>query len=473
MSTAPTEYGYRLGRSVRPRGVELWSRLDRSTRVIGPMGSGKTMRLIAPALREAPGAALATSTKADLYELTVVPRRARGPVVAMDPLRIVPGAEPLRWSPIHGAERSRVAEHRGRAFTAGVRTGMTVASEGAIFYRHRAGSLIMCLLHAAALDGASIRQVLAWSRRPHDPAPRRILDTHPGAEPGWADKLAGIVTGDDRTIGNTMATVEQALAAFDHEELTAAIDLPTEKCTDVRALIRANGTVYALGKDTAYGSVAPLVTAIVEDVLDAAEEIGYERPGGRLDPPFLAALDEAPSIAPIPTLRQRVADGRGRGICVIYAAQGWAGVVARWGAAEAAELAAITSNLVVYGGCKDPDFLHEMERLCGQRRITVANRSRTHGRYGSASVSTQETWEPVLRAHEIGTLDVARGNALVLAENLPPVIARQTALFERRRLWRSVVEPELKEVRAEAARVRSRENPALCASQRSAGATGE
>lgn len=445
---APTEYGYSLGRSVRPRGVDLWSRLDRSTRVIGPMGSGKTMRLIAPALRDAPGAALATSTKADLYELTVVPRSKRGSVVTMDPLRIVPGAEPLRWSPIYGAQDSRVAEIRGRAFAAGARALGTGSSEGAIFYRQRAGALLMCLLHAAALDGASIRQVLAWSQRLTDPAPRRILDTHPNAAPGWADKLSGLIAGDDRTVGNTLATLEQALAPFDHDDIAAAIDLPAEKCTDLRRLIAENGTVYALGKDSPYGSVTPLVTAIVEDVLDTAEALAYAAPTGRLDPPFLAALDEAPNISPIPSLRQRVADGRGRGICVIYAAQGWAGVVARWGAAEAAELAAITSNLVVYGGCKDPHFLADMEKLCGQVKVTRRSRSHTRGSNGGASVSVHETWEPVMRAHEVGTLDVERGHALILAENLPPVIARQPALFENRKLWRDVIQPEVAAVRA-------------------------
>jgi type IV secretion system protein VirD4 len=454
MKHAPTEFGYSLGRSVKPRGVDLWARLDRSTRVIGPMGSGKTMRLIAPALRDAPGAALATSTKADLYELTFKPRRRRGEVFVMDPLGIVPGAQPLRWSPIHGAENSRVAETRGRAFAAGTRSPNMVVSDGAAFYKQRAGALIMCLLHAAALDGATIRDVLAWSRRLNDPAPRRILDRAVSAAPGWADKLAGLVSGDERTIGNTTATVEQALAPFDHEDVAAAIDLPPEKCTDLRSLLAANGTVYALGKDTPYGSIAPLVTAMVEDVLDTAEALGYESVNGRLDPPFLAALDEAPNIAPIPSLRQRVADGRGRGICVIYTAQGWAGVVARWGAAEAAELAAITSNLVVYGGCKDPDFLADMEKLCGQVQVTRKTRSHSRGPGGSYSTTFQETWEPVLRAHEIGMLDVSRGYALVLAENLPPIIARQPALFEQRKLWRRIIEPEIAEIRAKAAKAR-------------------
>jgi type IV secretion system protein VirD4 len=193
---------------------------------------------------------------------------------------------------------------------------------------------------------------------------------------------------------------------------------------------------------------------MVEDVLDTAEDLAYAAPTGRLDPPFLAALDEAPNIAPIPSLRQRVADGRGRGIAVIYAAQGWASVVSRWGRTEADELAAITSNLVVYGGCKDADFLAEMERLCGQVKVRRRTHSRSGGVHGSAGVTVHEDWEPVLRAHQIATLDVDRGHALILAENLPPLIARQKALFEDRAAWREVVEHEIASVRAENARAR-------------------
>lgn len=458
-----TEYGYSLGRSVRPRGVDLWSRLDRSTRVIGPMGSGKTMRLLAPALRSAPGAALATTTKADLYLLTVVPRRRLGPVVAMDPLRIVPGADPLRWSPIYGAQKSRTAENRGRAFAAGGGTTRAAAeSEGAAFYRHRAGTLLMCLFHAAALDGASLRDVLRWAAHPGDPAPHTILATNPGAVPGWDDKLHGLLTGDSRMLTNTLGTVELALAPFDHPDVLEMVDVPHEQCTDLRRLILDRGTVYALGKDTPYGSLSPLMTAICEDVFDTAEDLAYEAPTERLDPPFLAALDEAPNIAPIPTLRQRIADGRGRGIGVIYAAQSWAGVEARWGQSEADELAASTSNVVVYGGCKDPRFLADMEKLCGLTEVTKRSHSRSHAPGGAllgpgtSSTSTHKAWEPVLRAHEIGTLDVDRGHALILAGNLPPVIARQPALFQQRKLWREVITGEVETVRAENTTARTR-----------------
>lgn len=445
----PTELGYRLGRSVRPRGVKLWSRLDRSTRVIGPMGSAKTARLLAPALRETPGSALATSFDTDLYELTVMPRRLRGPVVAMDPLGIIPGAAPLRWSPIHGAVDPQVAQTRARAFiAAGAPSGN---GDGAVFHRRRAGSLLMCLLHAAALDGARLRDVLAWAANPQDPAALHILASHPEAAPGWADKLLGLTGGDDRMLANTLACLELGLSPFDHAAVRAACDVPAERCTDLTAMITASGTVYAVGKDSIYASIAPLITAMAEDVLDAADALGRSAPIGRLDPPFLAVLDEAPKLTPIPSLRQRLADGRKTGMAVIYGTQSWASVIDRWGLAEASELASATATTVVYGGCKDPVFLLDLERVCGQTRVTTRIHHRPRDSDGKArrgSTTVAQTWEPVLRAHQIAALDPGRGHALILAENLPPVIAAQPSLQQQPKLWRRIT-VEVEAVRAE------------------------
>ena len=61
----PVEVGWRLGDAREPRGGQLWVPWDRTAGVIGPQGSGKTLDLLAPALIDAPGAALTTLTKVD------------------------------------------------------------------------------------------------------------------------------------------------------------------------------------------------------------------------------------------------------------------------------------------------------------------------------------------------------------------------------------------------------------------------
>ncbi|MGA4842137.1 TraM recognition domain-containing protein [Streptomyces sp. G45] len=142
---------------------------------------------------------------------------------------------------------------------------------------------------------------------------------------------------------------------------------------------------------------------------------------------MLAALDEAPNIAPIPSLRQRVADGRGRGITVIYGLQGWASARSRFSEDVANELASFTNHVLVFGGAKDPTFLKDMSELCGQVERIRKTRTTTSGDRGGESTATHTALEAVLRSDEIKAL--AEGHALLLADNLPPVITRLDGMW--------------------------------------------
>ncbi|MFG3259054.1 type IV secretory system conjugative DNA transfer family protein [Streptomyces sp. NPDC048172] len=449
MKYDPADFGYRLGVSQRPKGVDLWSRADRACRVIGPMGSGKTLRFFSPVIRTWPGPVFATSTKADMVETTWDARRDR-PLHVLDPQDLAPSLPKLRWSPINGAEDTETAMARAKGFVAGARIPGVVSesSEGTAFYKGQAAKVLACLLHAAALDGVQLRELLRWTRRPTDPAPLAILDAHPGAGPGWAETLLNSTTGDDRTVGNTTVTLDAALECFAHEAVVEALEGGEDDPTDIRALLDAGGTIYLLGKDSETSTVAPLTTAITEDLLDTAERHASVAATGRLDPPLLAALDEAPNIAPIPSLRQRVADGRGRGITVIYGLQGWASAAARFGAADAKELASFTNNVVVFGGVKDTAFLREMSDLSGQveRTKTTHTRSTANGPHDNVSKAVHTVYEPVLRPDEIKALDVEAGHALVFADNLPPVVTRLEGMWT----WSSwpQIQSSVRELRA-------------------------
>ncbi|MFC9233647.1 type IV secretory system conjugative DNA transfer family protein [Streptomyces decoyicus] len=448
-----SEFGYFLGHAVRPAVDEpLYSPYDQSLRVVGPMGCGKTFRFLARVIRKAPGPGLFTSSKPDVYELTAGARRRLGPVATFDPQGVVPGQEPLRYALIPGAEDTQVAELRARAFVSGA--SKSGGDEAASFYRDQAADVLMCLLHAAALDGAGIRQVLKWARRFTDPTPRAILDHHPGAGPQWADKLISATSGDERTVGNTRSTLSRALAPFAHEEVIRSLDVDTDTATDIEGLLNSNGSIYLLGKDSPHSSVSPIVTAIAEDVLDRAEKLAYLKPARRLDPPLLAALDEAANISPLPSLRQRVADGRGRGLCVMYFLQSWASAVARFGKGDAAELAGYTNNLLVFGGGKDPEFLRDVEQLCGKRDVLKTSTSSGRTRQERSTQSTQPDRESVLEGWQIqrlGTEAGHEGEALLLAGSMGPIITRLPLLSDA---------PDWPQIQAEVAEIRERANAA-------------
>ncbi len=227
-----------------PAPAQLWCPWDRTAGVIGPQGSGKTLDVLTPALLGAPGAALVTLTKTDDLLLTVTARQAdHRPVAVLDPFGLATGLPELIWDPIAGCIDPITAERRAKAFTAG--TIHTTASGGsgdaaARFYAAEAAKVLMAYFHAAALTGDDLDTVLRWVANPlGSPEPAEILLSHPGAAPFWHGLLQGALTGDDRTAGNTITTVQQAMSLFFQPDIRRrCVPGPGRPATDI-ALIAA------------------------------------------------------------------------------------------------------------------------------------------------------------------------------------------------------------------------------------------
>ena len=222
---------------------------------------------------------------------------------------------------------------------------------------------------------------------------------------------------------------------------------------DIERLLLENGTLYLLGKGSRLGAVAPLITALADEVFDRAERLATRMPSRRLDPPLLGLLDEAPSIAPVPTLPELLADGRGRGIVIVYAMQSFSQAVTRWGAQRAQTMGNATTITAVLGGLTSPSDLSDLERVCGQRRVRRESTHRGSSGANNRDHSRTTSWESetVLRADQIRTLGA--GVALVLWSKLPPFLARLPLLSEMTG-WREVQEEE-KKVREANDRARS------------------
>lgn len=419
----PTQLGWRLGRSRAPHGVDLWVRYDRTTGVFGAQGSGKTLDILAPALLAHPGAAIVTLTKAEDLLLTVGRRRGVGPVAVLDPFGSAPGLPELVWDPVAGCVDPKVAERRAKAFSAGTVTGSVSggrADAAARFYAAETAKVLQGFLHAAALTGRTLDDVLAWVA---DPAaaeqPMEILRVHPHAARFWDGLLAGALTGSADTVGNTVTTVQQAMGLFFQPEIRArCVPGPGRPATDLRALVANGGTAYLLGREDPYASASPLLTAVAEDVLDTALQAATTSVHGRLTPPFLACLDELPSTAPLPTLRVRMANERALGLSFLYATQTWRQLVVAYGEDEARSLFGLTNNVVVFGGGKDVHFAREVSDLVGATRVSRQTVSDGPGGVGTSRAGEDAV---ILRPEQIRMLPERQ--ALVIAENAPPVIA--------------------------------------------------
>lgn len=426
----PAQVGWRIGTAHEPRGGELWCPWDRTAGVIGPQGSGKTLDLLTPALLAAPGAALVTLTKADDLLLSYTARRDHHrPAVVLDPFAQADGLDELVWDPIAGCIDPLVAERRAKAFTAGtIKAGASSGSGDAAarFYAAQSAKVLQCYFHAAALAGHSLDRLLEWVARPqatHEP--EEILLNHPGSAHFWHGLLRGALTGDDRTTGNTITTVQQAMSLFFQPDIRArCVPGPRRPATDIAAIIRARGTFYLLGREDPYASASPLMTALTEHVLDTALQLANASPWGRLCPPMLACLDELPSTAPLPTLRTRMANERALGISFIYAAQTWRQLASIFGDTDARALFGLTNVLIMFGGSKDVAFNKEVSDLVGTTRVT-----RTTWQLGQTGGRTAHGDDMlILRPEEVRQLP--EKHALVVAENSKPIIARLTRCID-------------------------------------------
>lgn len=450
-----SQLGWPIGVAAEPHAGELWCPWDRTCGVIGPQGSGKTLDLLTPALLAAPGAALVTLTKTDDLLLTINARRTdKRPCVVLDPFGQADGLPELIWDPIAGCVDPITAERRAKAFTAGTIRSAASGGSGdaaARFYAAEAAKVLQCYLHAAALVGHRLDQVLRWVANPHGTAePSDILREHPHAAGHWHGLLQGAIHGDERTAANTITTIQQAMALFFQpairERCTPTAGRPA---TDIAEVIESRGTFYLLGREDPYASASPLMTALAEHILDTALRLANASQWGRLCPPMLACLDELPSTAPLPTLRTRMANERALGISIIYAAQTWRQLAALFGDSEARAIFGLTNIIALFGGSKDIGFNREVSDLVGTTR--VARTSWQLSGRGGRTASGEDT--PILRPEEIRQLPERQ--ALLIAENTPPILARLRRCIDGKP-GRALLDDQQK-VRAELSERRRRE----------------
>ena len=420
----PRQVGLALGRDARS-GQPLWGSVEDSYLYLGPPRSGKGVHLIIPQAIDAPGAVLVTATRPDTLRHTMTLRATRGPVLAFDPQNLAGDVPRLRWAPQRGCDDALVAINRARALAAGAQLTAGTTTNGD-FWQSMTEAVIRCYLHAAALSGRSMRDVLLWASRPTDPTPVRILRSETGAVAGWAEELTAQAGADPRQRDSVWAGVRRAVDSLADPRVLDACSPDAADAFEPVSFLRDGGALYLLGSSGAQLSVAPLITALVEDLLDAARRAGAASPGGRLDPPLLLLLDEAANIAPLPSLPSLLADGGGSGITTVAVLQSLAQARARWGQFAADALWDSATTKVVLGGLAQSDDLVRISRLAGE--IDEPTRSRTTGP-GGGSVSVSMRRLPALPVERLRCL--SPGRAIVLARHAAPIESRLRPWWQR------------------------------------------
>ena len=405
-----------LGRDTHT-GLELYGSFEDSYLILGPPRSGKGIHLVIPITLDAPGAVVVPSTKPDTLRATIEARAKRGPVHVFDPQGLADWPDQLRWAPERGCEDPLTAILRAKAFTSGSRAGVGV--ENGDFWSGMTQAVIRCYLHAAALDERPISEVLRWAGAPSDPEPVRILRRASEAADGWAEELAEQVGADARQRGSVWAGVRRAFDSLADPRVLAACSPRPGEAYDAKDFIESCGTLYLLGSSGAQLSVAPLITAMIEDIVESGRRLAAASPHGRLDPPLLLMLDEVANIAPLPSLPSLLSDGGGVGIPTVAVFQSLGQARSRWGQ-EATETMWDASTIkTMFGGLSRSTDLQDISRLLGTYETT--RRTISKGRDG-ASESLRSDQEPVLAPDELRKIPMA--SYVVLHRNSPPVLSR-------------------------------------------------
>jgi type IV secretory pathway TraG/TraD family ATPase VirD4 len=412
---APHEVGLHLGRDIKS-GIDLYGSVEDSYLYLGPPRSGKGVNLVIPQCLAAPGAVIVTATRPDTLRATIERRRERGPVAVFDPQNISNTPERLRWSPVHGCSDPLTAILRARALTAGAKLSGLRDGE---FWDAMAQAVVRCYLHAADLEGLPVREVVSWVSRPADPAPVRILRAQGGAAEGWAEELSAQATADQRQRDSVWACVRRAFDALADPRVLESCSPNREEAFDAGRFLDEDGALYLIGSAGAQLSVAPLVSALIEDVVECGRRRAAESDCGRLDPPLLLLLDEAANIAPIPSLPSLLSDGGGSGITTVAVLQSLAQARGRWGDAHAETMWDAATVKVVLGGLAHAEDLNRISRLAGE--VDDVIESQTRGPSGR-SVSTTVRRLPALPVERLRGLPV--GRAIVLGRRARPVEAQ-------------------------------------------------
>lgn len=282
------------------------------------------------AVRDADGPALIVTSSPALWQETKDARAKLGPVHLYDPGHLCDTPARLHWSPTAGCEDKQTATARATALLTPVRP--TSRLDQAV--SDTAETLLRSYLHAAAIDGRTIRHVHRWAQGTGVQEAVRTLRTSPKAAPGAAGELEAALTAHPERRDIAQELTARALSALSTVNIREAC---TPNRTDALALdsfVDEGGTLYVLGESiedprTSPGAM-PLLTALVSSVVERGRRMAERSSSGRLDPPMSLVLDDVAAVAPIPQLPDLLATGTDRGLPTLALLRSREQAKARW-----------------------------------------------------------------------------------------------------------------------------------------------
>ncbi|MFE9454784.1 type VI secretion protein [Streptomyces sp. NPDC006739] len=284
-----------------------WERL-----LVGPKDSRRVTAT--RAIQDAEGPALVVTSNPALWQDTKDARAKLGPVLVYDPLHLCATPARLHWSPTAGCEDKPTALSRATALLSPVRPTARIDQAVA----DTATTLLRSYLHAAALDGRTIRHVHRWAQGTQIQDAVRTLRTHPKAAPGAAGELEAALTSHPERRDIAQELTGRALNALSTVNIREACTTNRTDALSLDSFVQEGGTLYVVGESiedprTNPGAM-PLLTALVSSVVEHGRHMAERSSSGRLDPPLTLVLDDIAAVAPLPQLPGLLAGGPDLGL---------------------------------------------------------------------------------------------------------------------------------------------------------------
>lgn len=380
---------------------------------------GKSTARIIPAILDAPGWVVTTSSRRDTHDATRALREQAGPVWVFDPQGVVGERAGMWWNPLSfvtsGPDGPEVkAQVLADIFAA---SALPPESKQDAFFDPEGTELLGHLLLAAAVGGKTLLDVYLWVTNPSptNSEAHRILET---AYPLSAAAVREATRAPEKQRAGVFASAKRRvwwmIASSAHAWITPQVGRAEFQPAD---FVTGTGTLYLLSRG-GRGSLAALTTALAAAVCEAAEQRAAHSPRGRLPVPGAVLLDEVANTCRWPDLPDRFSYYGGSGIVVMAMLQSWAQGEQLWGERGMAKLWS-AANLRIYGGgSAEVGFLHNLAELAGTYRPVHV--SDTSGK-GGTTINRSEGKEKVLDVADLAGLP--RGRILIFAGLPRPVLA--------------------------------------------------
>jgi type IV secretion system protein VirD4 len=344
--------------------LHVWSSVQDMVLVFGRPRQGKTGWLMARII-DAPGAVVSTTTRTDIYRLTLTLRSRGGrPAYVFNPTGMAGMASTVAFDPLMGCQDSDVAADRAGYLLSGGSTSNGVGNRD--FWDGQAARVLTALLHAAALGNLTMLDILRWVANPekYRNEMMSLLRKSPSAA-AYVPDAEQFVGTNPNTRTSTTTTIMPALAWLTNESARAATTGAPQ--LNVAEFLAAKGTIYLLGSEES--QTAPLVCAFTGHITREARRVANEQ-GGRLVDPLTMALDECALICPVP-LGKWSADFGGLGIHIIAQFQSRAQLFGKWGETAARTILGNAGAVMLFSLGADDEDLSRWSKLVGERDESV------------------------------------------------------------------------------------------------------